>query len=92
MIVYKKTDEWYIEWQQVTKSDNEWQRIITSGTTNDNEWYDEWQRMTTNDNKWQQVVQEMKTNDTEQGQVKESDFGFRIKQYMQCITTIYSAI
>ena len=92
MIVYKKTDEWYIEWQQVTKIDNEWQRIITSGATNDNEWYDEWQRMTTNDNKWQQVVQEMKTNDTEQGQVKESHFGFRIKQYMQCITTIYSAI
>ena len=27
-IVYQKTDEWYIEWQRVT----------TSGTTNDNEW------------------------------------------------------
>ena len=27
-ILYKKTDEWYIEWQRVT----------TSGTTNDNEW------------------------------------------------------
>ena len=24
-IVYKKTDEWYIEWQQVTASDNNWQ-------------------------------------------------------------------
>ena len=33
-IVYKKTDEWYIEWQQVTTSDSEWQQV----TTNDNEW------------------------------------------------------
>ena len=31
-IVDKKTDEWYIEWQQVT--------------TNDNEWYNEWQQVT----------------------------------------------
>ena len=23
-IVYKKTDEWYIEWQRVTTNDNEW--------------------------------------------------------------------
>ena len=30
-IVYKKTDEWYIEWQRVV------QRVTTSGTTNDNE-------------------------------------------------------
>ena len=45
-IVYKKTDEWCIEWQRVvqrvttsgTTSDNEWQRVTTSGTTNDNEW------------------------------------------------------
>ena len=35
-IVYKKTDEWYIEWQRAT----------TSGTTSD----DEWQRVTTSDN------------------------------------------
>ena len=31
LIVYKKTDEWYIEWQrvvqQVTTNDNEWQRV-----------------------------------------------------------------
>ena len=49
-IVYKKTDEWYIEWQRVT--------------TNDNEWYNEWQRVTTNGNEWQRVravVQRMKT-------------------------------
>ena len=60
MIVYKKTDEWYIEWQRMRTSDNEWynewqrviQRVTTSGTTSDNEW----QRMTTSgtmsDNKW----------------------------------------
>ena len=32
-IVYKKTDNWYIEWR-VTANDNEWQRV----TTNGNEW------------------------------------------------------
>ena len=41
-IVYKKTDEWYIEWQQVT--------------TNDNEWYSEWQRLITSESKWQWVT------------------------------------
>ena len=39
LIVYKKTDEWYIEWQQMT--------------TSDNEWYNEWQRRTKSDNEWQ---------------------------------------
>ena len=60
MIVYKKTDEWYTEWQRITASDNEWQQVIqrmttsstTSFTTSDNEW----QRMTmsgkTNGNEW----------------------------------------
>ena len=42
LIVYKKTEEWYIEWQlvtasgatsdkvrqQVTKTDNEWQEVV----------------------------------------------------------------
>ena len=41
-VVYKKTDEWYIEWQRVaqrvTTNDSEWQRMITSGARNDNEW------------------------------------------------------
>ena len=41
MIAYKKTDEWYNEWQRVTTSDNEWQRV----TKNNNEW----QRMTASD-------------------------------------------
>ena len=55
-IVYKKTAEWYIEWQRVaangTSSDKKWQRVVHRVTTNDNEW----QRMTTtgttNDNEW----------------------------------------
>ena len=51
MIVYKKTDEWYIEWQRVTKS----------GTTSDNEW----QRVTTNDKEWQRVAQRVTTNANE---------------------------
>ena len=51
MIVYKKTDEWYIEWQRVTKS----------GTTRDNKW----QRVTTNDKKWQRVAQRVTTNANE---------------------------
>ena len=62
-IVYKKTDERYIEWQRArtsgTKSENGWQwmttsgqqmtsSVTTSGTTSDNEW----QRVTTNGNEW----------------------------------------
>ena len=95
-IVYKKTGEWYIEQQRMTTSDNEsqWvvQRITTSGTTNHNEWQRVIQRVTTNGNEWQQVVQWMTTNESEWEQVKENDFGFRMKQNMQCIITIYSAI
>ena len=49
-IVYKKTDEWYIEWQRMIPGDatnaNEWQRVVQRVRTNDNEW----QRVTTNDN------------------------------------------
>ena len=40
-------------------------------------------------NEWQRVVQQMKTNENEWEQVKESDFKFRMKQNMQCATTIY---
>ena len=42
VIVYKKTDEWYIEWQQVKANDNEWQRVTMTGTTSDNEWCNKW--------------------------------------------------
>ena len=55
MIVYKKTDEWYIEWQRVTTrgttSDNEWQRVTTSGATSDKEWQGVIQRVTKSENK-----------------------------------------
>ena len=54
-IVYKKTDEWYIEWQWMTTSD----------AKSDNEWYNKWQRMTVSDNEWQRVVQRMTTSDNE---------------------------
>ena len=64
-IVYKKTDEWYIEWQRVTTNDNEWQRVVkrmtTSGTTSDNEW----QRVTTSDNKWYNKWQRVKMSGKE---------------------------
>ena len=60
-IFYKKTDEWYIEWQRVTTNDNEWQRVVQRVTTNDNEW----QRMTTSDNEWQQVVQRVTKSENE---------------------------
>ena len=55
-IVYKKTEEWYIEWQRVTGNDNEW---YTSGITSDIEW----QQMTTSDKEWQQVVQPVTKSD-----------------------------
>ena len=68
-IVYKKTDELYIEWQRVvqrvTRSDNEWHRVVqrmtTISTTSDNEWYSEWQPMKKTSNEWQRE----KTNDKE---------------------------
>ena len=70
MIVYKKTDEWYIEWQRITTSyttsDNEWQRVTTSSTTSDNDWQrvttsgttsdKEWKWVTKSDNEWQWVT------------------------------------
>ena len=53
-IVYKKTDELYIEWQRVV------QRMTSSGTTNDNEWQRLEQRVTTSgtasDNQWQRLA------------------------------------
>ena len=52
LIVYKKRDEWYIEWQRVTTNDNEWQRVVQQLIKSDNEQYNEWQRMTTSDNEW----------------------------------------
>ena len=56
MIVYKKTEQWYIDWQRVmqrkTTNDKEWQRMITSGTTHDSEW----ERVTTSDNDWQRIA------------------------------------
>ena len=62
-IVHKKTDEWYIEWQQVatsgTTSDNEWQRVVQRVTANDNEWEQVAQRMTTSNNEWYNEWQRM---------------------------------
>ena len=53
MIVYKKTDEWYIEWQRVvqrvTTSDNEWQQVahrVKTSETRSGKNSNEWQRMT----------------------------------------------
>ena len=49
---------------RVTASDNEWQRVTTSGTTSgttsDNEWQRVEQRVTTNDIEWQRVQQVIK--------------------------------
>ena len=67
LIVYKKTDEWYIKGQRVTtsgtRSDNEWQQV----TTNNNEWYNELQRVTTSSttsgNEWYNEWQRVTTND-----------------------------
>ena len=52
--------ELYKEWQRMTTSDNEWQRVVqrvtTSSTTSDNEWQQRLQRMTRSDNEWQGVT------------------------------------
>ena len=47
--------EWYNEWQQMTTSENELQRVTTSGTTSKKEWQRVIQRATASDNKWQWV-------------------------------------
>ena len=67
---------------RVTTSDNEYQRM----TTSDYEWHRVIQRVITNNNDWQRVAQRLKTNESEWEQVNESDFGFRMKKNMQCIT------
>ena len=60
MVIYKKTEEWYIEWHRMTTSDNECHRVVqqmtTSDITSDNEWQRVVQQVTTNDNKWQWVT------------------------------------
>ena len=54
----------------MTKSDNEWQRVINRVTANDNERQsvtpndDKWWQMTMSDSEWQGVVQQMKTNES----------------------------
>ena len=45
-LVYKKTDEWYIEWQQVVQ----WIK------TSENECFNQWQVVTAGENEWQQVT------------------------------------
>ena len=57
-IIYKKTDEWYIEWVQQVQQ-------VQQVTTCDNEWYNEWQRMTANDNEWQRVTTSDATSENE---------------------------
>ena len=67
-IVYKKTDEWYIEWQRVTTNDDEWQRVVQRVTTNDTTSGNEWQRMikggTTSDNEWHNEWKRVTMSDT----------------------------
>ena len=58
---------------RVTTSDNEWQRVTTSGKTNDNEWQRVVQRVTTNGNEWQRVTTSGTTSDKEWKWVTKSD-------------------
>ena len=44
-----------------TSIDNEWQQV----TRSDNEWHSEWQRMTRSDKEWQRMVQRVTRNDNE---------------------------
>ena len=77
-----------------TTGDNECQRMTRSGTTNE----DEWKRMRAWRYNTKLIILNLKYNAKFSiispwwEQVKGSDFGFRMKQNMQCITTIYSAI
>ena len=86
-IVYKKTADWYIEWQgvttngnRVTASDNEWYKEWEWMKTSDNEWQrvvNKWQRVTasstTSDNEWYNEQQQVTTNDNERQWITTSD-------------------
>ena len=76
-IVYKKTAEWYIEWQRATRngtsSDNKWQRVVQRVTTNDSEWQRTATSGTTNYIEWQWVVQPVTTSGNEWQRVTMND-------------------
>ena len=86
MIVYKKTDEWYIEWQRMTTSGttndnewyNEWKRVTTSGTS-DKKWYRKWTLMTTSNKKWQRMTASDKWMNTNESRYN-GDFMIQKKQ------------
>ena len=65
---------------------NEWQRMTTSGTTNDNEW----QKMTMSDKEWQQVIKRMKTNESKYNYYQKQPFAddFRNK-FSQKISNVH---
>ena len=58
-----------------TSSDNEGQRMTTSGAKSDNEWYNEWQRVTTNGKRQRmtKVITSYTTSDNEWQQMAMSD-------------------
>ena len=58
---------------RLTTSDNEWQRVTTSGTTSDNEWQQVTTSGTTSDNEWQRVTTSGTTSDKEWKWVTKSD-------------------
>ena len=62
---------------QLTTSDNEWQRVTTSGTTSDNEWQRGVQRVTTSgttsDKEWQRVIQRVTASNNKWQWVTASD-------------------
>ena len=59
-IVCKNTNDWYIKWQRMTTSgttnDSEWQQIVQQVTTSGITRNNEWQRSTTSGNEWQRVT------------------------------------
>ena len=50
----------------------------------------------TSDNEWQRVIQQVTTNDSEWynewKRIEKSDFAFRMKENIQCISKTYSAV
>ena len=60
-----------------TSSNNQQQRMKTSGTTSGKTSDNEWQRVTSNDNEWKQMTASGKTNGNKWEQVKYNDFKFQ---------------
>ena len=74
----------------MTTSDNEWQRVTTSGTTNGNEWH-EWQRVTVSANfSFFQIREEASTKHSKEDSLNVEEDLWRSPIELQALKKKYS--